>query len=199
MSEIIYKDDYKESQKKLLRGYAQKPNWEEILDILNEFTQELEDVFKDLRDKFNLNDAVGDQLDILGLIVGLRRFTTNDDLFRAEIKFKALENRSAGELEFLQDALAHLTNGTDVWILENYPAAMSGFVQCDFNDFPLDITAKMDNLSLGGVHYMYTNSTFRAVPLTYAHPEVPVGGTYAWRIDSSTLITDGAGKYSWAY
>ena len=199
MTEIVYKDNYKESQKNLLREYARKPNWETILDILNEFTQELEGVFKDLRDKFKLNVAIGDQLDILGLIVGLRRFTIDDDLFRAEIKFKALENRSAGELEFLQDALAHLTNGTDVWILENYPAAMSGFVQCDFDDLPLNITAKMDRLSLGGVHYMYTNSAFRATPLTYAHPEVPVGGTYAWIDGSSTLITDGAGEYSWAY
>jgi len=74
MSEIIQKTDYLDANYNLLLGQfkdeIERPNWRGVMDILSGFAQEIEDVAADMRDKFSLITAVGDQLDILGLIVG---------------------------------------------------------------------------------------------------------------------------------
>ena len=205
MSEIIQKTDYLDANYNLLLGQfkdeIERPNWRGVMDILSGFAQEIEDVAADMRDKFSLITAVGDQLDILGLIVGIRRTSSDDDVFRRDIQFKIIENRSAGESEFLQNALAFLTYADYVWIKEVFPAFMSGYIQFDTlqteNNVPPDITAKMDSISGGGIKYAETHSSFGAAPFTYAYPYVAYGGIYGWDDGSGdTNIVPDAGTYS---
>jgi len=195
MSEIEYISDHVDQQLALLiTQIKDQPNWRDMITILTKFSQELEDVYRDIRNKFDLDVAEGDQLDILGRMAGILRTSTNDDAFREDVKFKILQNRSAGELYFIYNVIEFLTNATSIWIKEFYPASMSAWVNATtFSSF---IREKVDKLSLGGVKFMEIKTTGGDVPFTYANPEIAFGGTYAWQTGGG-LVTDGAGQYSW--
>lgn len=76
-----------------------KPNMEAILDALRVQAVELSDALTDLRFDRLITTAVGEQLDVLGEIVGAARESDTDEPYRLRIKAQVLVNRSSGTPE----------------------------------------------------------------------------------------------------
>lgn len=75
-----------------------KPNIAALLSILVSGKQQLEDAAQQIRYAFNADDAVGDQLDTLGDIVGEARNGLVDDVFRRYVKARIKANKSSGTI-----------------------------------------------------------------------------------------------------
>lgn len=73
-----------------------KPNMEAILDALRVQAVELSAALTDLRFARLITTAVGEQLDVLGEIVGAARESDTDEPYRLRIKAQVLVNRSSG-------------------------------------------------------------------------------------------------------
>lgn len=96
----------------LILQYKDKPKaYDTIKNVVTPFI--MDKVALDVRDAFNVDTAVGDQLDILGKYVGCQRinktFTTtvtlDDDDFRVLIKMKIIQNNSGSSLSDIQDLI----------------------------------------------------------------------------------------------
>lgn len=88
--------------------------------------QELEDETYAMLAGRWLDDAIGAQLDQLGLIVDLaRRGAQADDEYRTLLRAKVLANRSCGTPETLvQIALLLLADSDDAHLIESFPGAV---------------------------------------------------------------------------
>lgn len=89
MSSVDYiqvKSDWStESVSLNLNQFNASVNINKILDLLAEIATETETTIVDIGNSFLLVDAVGDQLDILGVEAGVPRTSTEDDLYRSSI------------------------------------------------------------------------------------------------------------------
>jgi hypothetical protein len=108
-----------------------------MFDLITPFieeVQELETVFNDLREKRDIDNAEGAQLDGIGDIVDLPRPAgQNDDDYRAALKLKNELNLSAGQPETLIDFTKDFT-GADTEYREPWDAFFVFYLlaACDF-------------------------------------------------------------------
>lgn len=109
----VYDSTHKEEALALLTDqFKQKPVIEGILTVLSLEIQELEDTFRDILTKRILDDAVGDQLDQIGAIVGAARLGRSDTDYRATVRLQIRINRSQGKSEDMIQVLALMTAGS---------------------------------------------------------------------------------------
>lgn len=97
-----------------------KPNAVAEIDLMSAGYEEIYNVIRAVATAFDVDSAVGDQLDIIGKIVGLRRnesalFTSNAD-YRFYIKCKIAQNNAVGYMisdngNSLQDVILRLFDG----------------------------------------------------------------------------------------
>lgn len=71
--------------------------------------QDLENVFFQIRDNCWLDTSVGEQLDLLGRILGLKRTSTDDEIYRDALLAQIVINTSQGDPETLIRLLYDLT------------------------------------------------------------------------------------------
>lgn len=107
----------------LLQQYKGKEKIEALLSCYMAEIQELETVFHDLYTAFKLDDAVGDQLDILGKTVGEQRKDRDDDTYRIFVRARIAVNKSKGTIEELLNILRIISAGTFTYTLTEYPRA----------------------------------------------------------------------------
>lgn len=111
---------------RLLEQFKDKARLKTLVDIFAEQCQILEDVFWDLYIKRTVDDATGDQLRILGRIVGLTKGETGDDDFRVLVRAQIRVLKSRGTFKDLL-GIIRLTIGTDTstrTLKEVFPAAL---------------------------------------------------------------------------
>lgn len=111
---------------RLLEQFKDKARLKTLVDIYSEQCQELENVFWDLYVKRRIDTAEGDQLRILGRIVGLVKGTTSDADFRVLVAARIRVLLSRGTFNDLV-RIIRLTIGTDTskrTIKEVYPAGL---------------------------------------------------------------------------
>lgn len=111
---------------RLLEQFKDKARLKTLVDIYSEQCQELEDMFWDLYVKRRLDTAEGDQLRILGRIVGLVKGMTSDSDFRVLVAARIRVLLSRGTFNDLVRVI-RLTIGTDTstrTIKEVYPAGL---------------------------------------------------------------------------
>lgn len=111
---------------RLLEQYKDKARLKTLVDIFAEQCQELENVFWDLYVKRTVDDATGDQLRILGRIVGLTKGETADEDFRVLVRAQIRVLKSRGTWKDLL-GLIRLVLGTDPserLFIEVYPAGL---------------------------------------------------------------------------
>lgn len=180
----------------LLEQFKTKDGFKKFIDVLTEQIQELEYIFKDIEDLTWLYTSSGIQLDRIGDIIGYRRGSRNDEEYLAYLQFGILLNRSAGEPEFLLTALLELTQATFAQLYEFFPAACAAHTNGQL--IPFNITALMDDLSLGGVKFMYVSQT-DGEPFSFASDTSETDGLgYAWIDGGGQPSEDDAGEYAWA-
>ena len=113
-------------------------------------TSEVENTAQKLIDAFELDEAVGTQLDILGRIVGIERMLNfqptsgsalmDDDNYRLCIKAKIIKNTWRGNAQDLYDAWNILFPGTKIFEIQDLQdMSFNVFISGDFDDLQKEI------------------------------------------------------------
>ncbi|MCG8433501.1 MAG: DUF2612 domain-containing protein [Gammaproteobacteria bacterium] len=109
---------------KLLTQFKEKPNIEAILRVILKQVQDLEDAAFVLLTGTLLPNAVGNQLDRVGQIVGESRQGRGDADYRVGLSARILLNLSNGTIEELIAIVNVMTSGTaQIDVTEAFPAA----------------------------------------------------------------------------
>ena len=162
---------------RMISAMKEKPRFEDLLGTLVVPVQELEDVMfqllqeRSLTDDFNPpgSEAVGVQLDNLGIILGLNRYTDQtDESYRLDLKSWVRYLLSQGEAEVMIFVLKALTDSDDVCLQEYFP----GHVILLFNGIVLNgenLSSIMDKCAGAGIrvditHYSETPFRFDSGP-----------------------------------
>lgn len=112
--------------------FRDKPNLDVLIRAFSKQLEELLEVFEDLKVKTTLDGAEGQQLDMLGTIVGISRsdvyellslrpgYKVSDDLFRNVLKFQILKNNANGTYAEIMKGI-HLLWGdaAEITFIEN--------------------------------------------------------------------------------
>ena len=154
MSEILEIDNHiEQGLERRLEQWADKTNLEKVLNALIAGTQEIETMFFDLLNKrLDLNQAVGEQLDQVGLIVGQDRLNFDDDFYRILLLARIGINVSNGEPERIIDTIKLLTSASFIHYINLKKAEIS--IGSDGIINPLTVEFLITNLQrvvMGGV------------------------------------------------
>jgi hypothetical protein len=105
-----------------LIDFFRKPRNKAVVGAVASESQELEDAIWAVFNGFDVDTAVGHQLDLLGYAVGELRNDRTDADFRAAVKTRILVNSSEGSLEELIAICVAAVATIDVEARELYPA-----------------------------------------------------------------------------
>ncbi len=86
--------------------------------------QEIEDVLFQLLLERTVDEAVGEQLDIIGAIVGIGREGRNNTDYRQAVLIQIQVNNTGGQESALAALLKNLVNPTTIDIVETFPAGL---------------------------------------------------------------------------
>lgn len=113
----------------LLEQFRNKPRMEGLLSALVGPFQELETVFWDLLTKVNINDGTGDQLDLVGKWLGLKRYGLDDETYRVRLRVEVLIRASNGTInDLLRIMVAALALQTGVTTSLEEPSPATALV-----------------------------------------------------------------------
>ncbi len=100
-------------------------NMEKMVDIFSQQIQELETVALEVLIDTRIANAEGNQLDVIGAIVGLGRSDLSDTDYRSRLLVKILVNQASGTIPEIL-AIIEILIGNDqlITVSEHFPAAM---------------------------------------------------------------------------
>ncbi len=142
-------------------------NFQKLIKAICSLGQEAEDVNWQLKTERWLSSAVGQQLDEIGILLGLpRNINESDESYRERLQFQIFINSSSGTPEQVIAALAFFTKGDNIGYLERDFA----FFQLETNGltFPNPPNVLNDgifSLSPAGVNYAPIVATYN-VPIS---------------------------------
>jgi hypothetical protein len=113
-----------DAKARLLEQYKGAPNFEALWDIFVQQVQEIEDAIYDVIGLLDVETMEGDQLDLLGRVLGRTRQEMDDETYRVFLKSQIGINTSRGTTEQLLAVFKILTAGSTCTISEDYPAAV---------------------------------------------------------------------------
>lgn len=137
-------------------------NLQKLLRVLITPVQELEDVNQELLTERWLISAVGQQLDEIGLILGLpRNLDESDEDYRERLQFQIFINTSVGSPEDSIRMLKFLTQASHIGYYEPWPA----FYQMETNGLkfpspPNQLNDAIFSISPAGVNYVPIIATY---------------------------------------
>jgi len=110
---------------RLAQQYKDKPKLAALIGVFTPKVQELEDVFWSLHVDRRIELAVGEQLDLLGRVVGQRRDGASDSEYRLRLKARVRANFSTGSPEDIYSVFRILLPTGTMKITEYYPAGIT--------------------------------------------------------------------------
>lgn len=160
--------DYNTNLALLVDYYQNKPNFESILKVDNGIADQLETVFFDIRDKFFIDAAIGDQLDIIGSIHTEDRNGRGDDEYRIAIQNRIAVNQNSGEPESIIFALVNFYGATSVRI-----GVDSAAITALWADVLLSITSIQQIIQLlpAGVGLIFSFGSTEPFVMSLANPD----------------------------
>jgi hypothetical protein len=117
----ISEKDYSENLDLLIAQFKDSENLNGIIEASNNKAQDIETAVFEIRTEFDLDIAVGAQLDILGSIFNEDRDGRNDSDYRTAIKIKG-SNQFSGEPESIISIILSSFGATFVVYRPNYDA-----------------------------------------------------------------------------
>lgn len=118
------------AQGRLIEVLKNKPNVRGLINALIGPLEELEGVFWDIRDLTDIDDATGEQLDVLGRIVNQERAGFDDDTYRLFLKARVQLNRSSGTVpEVVEVFQLILPAGGEPHVYQAFPKSFTLQVQ----------------------------------------------------------------------
>lgn len=166
-------DDIAERLRGLLPyQFQSQPNMISLIDGFAVSGQDMEDQLYRLFNELSIKDAIGEQLDGIGTILGEERGDKGDEDYRASLSVRITINISRGEPETLISVLAAITESTYVQLTELYPARVEMF----FNGIvvPADLVANMNRVKAAGIQLTLVGNS-SANPFTLAGDPVGAG------------------------
>jgi hypothetical protein len=128
MSEYAYIPDHEERALADLKSNKRhKPNFAVFARSFGKATQLLEDTIADLVSSWNIDTALGKNLDLLGALVGERREGLNDDNYRNFIRARILANRSQSNADAFVEVMRLLVAPTSIRWQPLYPRGFQIF------------------------------------------------------------------------
>jgi hypothetical protein len=168
---------FEETAKKLILSYLDKPNFTSLMKIISTIFTDIQTTNFELRDKFWLEDATGEQLNFIGLLWGLERSGRNNDDYRAAI-YVEIERTSSGTINEIKSSLLGSYNGTFVNYFAIYPAAY--ILETD----AVITQAELEAISPAGVGVLYYNPDEAGNEWFTTHDEL-FGGDRTWFVTHS--------------
>lgn len=120
---IAQVDHIKNGISLLISQYQNKPRIAAWLTAYLKQFNEIEQMFQDILTKFDVDVAVGDQLDLVGKIVGQERAGASDDEYRLYIKVRILINKSKGRGDDVEAVAAAALGAATFQLIEYFPAS----------------------------------------------------------------------------
>lgn len=166
-----------ETAKRLLLSQYKKPNFNSLMNIISVIFDDIQTTNFELRDKFWLEDATGEQLEFIGRLWGEERAGRNNDDYRAAI-YKAIERTSSGTISEIKNSLLGSFGGTFANYFPLYPAAY--IMETDAVITQLELEA----ISPSGVGVFFYNPDEEGNEWFAAHDEL-FGGDRTWHVTHS--------------
>ena len=136
-------------------------NFQKLIKILCEPAQELQNVSWQLKTERWLSSAIGEQLDQIGIILGLPRLPNeSDEDYRERLQFQIFINISSGTPEDIIRAIKFLTKAERIVFFDVFPAFFQ--LETDGLKFPIpasDLNEAIFNMSPAGVNYAPITAT----------------------------------------
>ena len=143
---------------RLAEQFKKTTDFHSIICAFVEQLQILEFAFVDLVSLRGINSAIGVQLDGIGEIVGLSRFTDDDDSYRAAIRLKIGQNTSSGSPEDVISFVQQQTGAFSIDYAENYPAKISMHIVAPTASIPNDLILATERVCPAGVGVLLTHN-----------------------------------------
>jgi hypothetical protein len=140
---------------------------EKLVDVFSTQIQELETANLEVLIDTRLANAEGDQLDVIGVIVGKDRGGAVDDRYRDLLQAQILLNLGSGTIPQIIEILELVLPGIDLELIRYFPAAFE--IEADDQPLPAGqgpvIVTIVKSAKLGGVHGLFkwyeTDPVFR--------------------------------------
>jgi hypothetical protein len=98
MAEPVLKNSVEVGLGRVIEQFEDKPNIVGTLDAFLQETQKVEDLAFEVNSAFDLDTAVGGQLDVIGRLVGESRQGKSDELYRAALRNRITANSANGTI-----------------------------------------------------------------------------------------------------
>jgi hypothetical protein len=128
MTATVIKDQVQQGKDRLVTQWFDKPVVQGLLKSYMENVQTVEDTYEQLLDERSVFTAVGEQLNVIGTIVGEARNGKADDPYREAILNRIAINTSDSTPEKIMQIMRTVTGGNFINITEHHPASFHLFV-----------------------------------------------------------------------
>jgi hypothetical protein len=123
MSSPVIKDQVQQGKDRLVTQWSEKDVVQGLLKSYMENVQTVEDIYQQLLDERSVFTAIGEQLNVVGLLVGEARDGKDDSAYREAILNRVAINTSDGTPEKVIEIMKTIIAGPNsVTIFEHYPA-----------------------------------------------------------------------------
>ena len=133
-------------------------NWEKLLTIYAEDSQEIEDVLKDFHDKLNVQFGEGTTLDVFGKIFQVARGALSDDEYRNLILSSYAEFQKSGQIEVLISVYKSLMLASKITLIEYFPATFIMNAEVDGTPVTDFVREAIAGVKAAGVGFDLTTS-----------------------------------------
>lgn len=151
---------------RLAEQFKDQPRLADLICALLAPIQTLEFVFEDLRIFRSLDLSAGEQLDGIGDILGLPRFTPDDNAYREALRFQVAVNSSSGEPDLILRFSKELT-GSSFASITNFGSA-NYLLQFDGGNIDVNTKKQIKSISAAGVGIEVHTSFGSSLPLGFA-------------------------------
>lgn len=122
MTSPVIKDQVQQGKDRLVTQWNEKVVVQGLIKSYMENIQTVEDIYQQLLDERSVFTAIGDQLDVIGSIVGEDRNGKADEPYREAILNRIAINTANGTPEKVIEIIRLITDSNSVKLIEHYPA-----------------------------------------------------------------------------
>lgn len=185
-------DYYTEIKKLILTQFVDKENYTKLIQIFLKQCDELETMYFQLLDERWLDQAIGEQLDLLGRILDIERSGREDESYRSLLNLKVSINVASGEPESVILAVKGVFDTvTSIQYIPEYPGKFSIWTDGNIGVFILEnfVLENNDNFVLDNSDQFLLN---KADPFaTNLLTEISPAGVGLILLNNLTVFDDG--------
>lgn len=159
-----------DAQDRLASEFQEKPRIASLLSALTLQAQFAENMAYQFLTAFNLSSAIGNQLDLLGEIVGVERGGRSDFEYRLQVYLKIAINIAKGDANGTIEIFSLVTGATRVHLLEYFPGVIEIYGNVNFEyallgDGPeaFAFEGGLDGLGFGDLYDTSIGGTFAEI------------------------------------